>query len=71
MDGLVEQFAALEVIETHRHSNRMPLPPAELLLEFEKLVCLMMRRRMVGNQKVRYRCIKALFGAPPLVLAKL
>jgi hypothetical protein len=43
MDGLVEQFAVLEVVETHRRSNRMPLPPNKLVLEFEKQVCLMMR----------------------------
>ena len=75
MDGdignLVEQLATLDVVETLRRVHRMPLPDAELVVEFDKLACQMMGRSMFGSQNVRNRRIVAFFGAPSLVIAKL
>jgi hypothetical protein len=50
--SLVEQFAALKVIEALRHSHTMPLPDAESVIEFDKLASLMMNQRILGSQKV-------------------
>jgi hypothetical protein len=44
MDELTKQIAALEVADMLRRFKRMPLPTAELAMEFEKLSCETMRR---------------------------
>jgi hypothetical protein len=72
MDELTQQLAALEVVEMLRRSKRMPLPRAELVIEFGQLSCEIMRKRYKGcSEKIRSRRIKSSFGAPPLVIAKL
>ncbi len=71
MDDLVEQLAALDVVDTLRRVHRIPLPDAELIVEFDKLACQMMGRSVYGSRTVRDHCIVAFFGAPSLVIAKL
>jgi hypothetical protein len=71
MDELTQQLAALEVVDMLRRSSRMPLPDAELIIEFSKLACEMMRKPYTGSDKIRNRRIVSFFGAPALVIAKL
>jgi hypothetical protein len=71
MDQLTQQLAALEVVDRLRCSNIMPLPEAELVIEFSKLACEMMWRTYNASEKIRTRRIKSFFGAPALVIAKL
>jgi hypothetical protein len=53
MDDLVEQLAALDVVETLRRENRMPLPDARLVVEFDRLACRVMNQRTTGNPDYR------------------
>jgi hypothetical protein len=71
MDELNQQLAALEVVNTLRRSKRMPLPAAELVLEFGKLTCQTMRRSFNNSEKIRTRRIVSFFGLKPRVMAKL
>jgi hypothetical protein len=71
MDDVVEQLAALEVIDTLRREHRMPLPDAGLVVEFDKLACKLMNINRSGSKNVRNRRVIAFFGAPSHVIAKL
>ena len=71
MDDLAEQLAALDVVDTLRRQHSMPLPDAELVVEFDKLACKMMNQRKTISRNVQNRRIIAFFGAPSLVISKL
>jgi hypothetical protein len=73
MDELIQQVAALKVADRPRRSKRMPMPEAELVLDFSKLACETMGRPCSnnGSQKIRTRRTVSFFGAPALVKAKL
>jgi hypothetical protein len=69
MDELIQQVAALEVADRLRRSKRMPMPEAELVLDFSKLACETMGRPCSnnGSEKIRTRPTASFFGAPALV----
>ena len=71
MDDLTEQLAALDVVDTLRRVHRMPLPDAELVIEFDKLACKMMKQTRTLSGNVQNRRIKSFFGAPSFVISKL
>ena len=70
-DRLVDQLAALQITDDTRPSKRLVLPRPELVTEFEVLACHLLRKKLNGSKDVRQRRIKATFGVPPIVIAKL
>ena len=73
MEELARQVASLEVADTLRSSKRLALPDACMVIEFETLTSeLMGRKKVLGSsKKLRLRRIKAFYGTPPTVIAKL
>ena len=71
IDRLADQLAQLQVTETTRPSKRFELPPPQLVSEFKVLSCHLLRKKLNGSKSIRDRRIKATFGVPPIVMAKL
>ena len=70
MDELERQMAALSVADERRSLQRMTMPPAELVNEFDQLALEIMGRHKRGADKTRNRRMVAAFGVPALVMAK-
>jgi hypothetical protein len=71
-EELLRKMAALAVTAELRHSNRMPLPDAPLVIEFEKLGCKLMGKRTRGcSEDIRDTRFLSFFGVPALVMGKL
>ena len=71
-DELAALMATLTVRDEMRSKKTMAMPSPELVLEFNNLVCAIMKREKKGrSEKVRIKRIVSHFGAPPIVMAKL